>query len=408
MADDVATPTRPGRLPTLLTEGFRVFFLAAGLFAILSVTAWLAWLVIHWIGGAIPEPTIAAAPHHWHAHEMIFGYAVAVIAGFFLTAVPSWTGAPPAGPGYVTAASGLWIAGRAAIWYAAHLPPLLVAAVDLAFIPVLALKIGADLRRDPKPRNLVLLGLLLWLMASNSAIHLQWVGWSDDTIYHGERMGLFGLAALVCIIGGRIVPAFTRNALMRDGRTDKLPVSRPAVDRIAILFAVLLALGAALPLPDAVYGTTALVCGLASALRLWGWRFVETLDVPILWSLHLAYGMLAAGYLALAAAALLGWPSETGALHLLAIGGIGGMTLAVMTRAALGHTGRPLAVATPIAWAYGAIALAALIRGFGVSLLPGQYYWVMAISGGLWILGFALFVATYWACLTEAAPQSDG
>ena len=117
--------------------------------------------------------------------------------------------------------------------------------------------------------------------------------------------------------------------------------------------------------------------------------------------------MLAAGYLAVAAAALLGWPSETGALHLLAIGGIGGMTLAVMTRAALGHTGRPLVVTTPIAWAYGAIALAALIRGFGVSLMPNQYYWVMAISGGLWILGFALFVVIYWVCLTEPARQEN-
>ena len=283
MVDGAATPTRPGRLPVLLTEGFRVFFLGAGLFAVLSMVAWLAWLVIHWIGGAIPKPTIAAAPHHWHAHEMIFGYAVAVIAGFFLTAVPSWTGAPPAGSRYVTAASGLWIAGRAAIWYAAHLPPILVAVVDLAFIPVLAVKIGADLRRDPKPRNLVLLGLLVWLMASNAAIHLQWTGWADDTIYHGERMGLFGIAALVCIIGGRIVPAFTRNALMREGRADNLPVSRPGIDRVAILFAVLMALSAALPLPDAAFGAIALVCGLATALRLWGWRVTRTLSAPILW-----------------------------------------------------------------------------------------------------------------------------
>jgi len=386
----------PSRLPAVFSESFRFFFLAAGLFAMLSMGAWLTWLYIHWLGGAVPNPTIAVAPHLWHAHEMIFGYSAAVIAGFFLTAVPNWTGSPPARPSFIMIAGGFWIAGRAVVWYAAHLPPVLVAVVDLLFLLTLVARIASDLRRNPKPANLVLLGLLFWLFASNATIHAEWIGFTADTTQTGLRMGLFGLAAMISIVGGRIVPAFTRNALMREGKTEILPVTRPLVDRIGIAMSVLMAVTAAFDMPPIATGVLAVAAALANGTRLSGWGWRQVLHSPILWSLHLGYGLLVLGYLTVGLAALTGFPGETSALHLLGIGGVGAMTLAVMTRAALGHAGRELKVSTSIAIAYTAIAFAALIRGFGTWFAPEQYYLVMFASGGLWVFGFLMFVIDYW------------
>ena len=156
-----ATPRHATPLVTPFTEGFRVFFLAAGLFAVAALVYWELWLAIHAAGGMVTATPFAHPPHLWHAHEMIWGYAGAVLGGFFLTAVPNWTGGRPAAAPFLLAVSGLWLAGRAAVWVSGSLDPWLVAAVDLAFLPVLASKLVAMLIRRPKPQNLMLVGLLM-------------------------------------------------------------------------------------------------------------------------------------------------------------------------------------------------------------------------------------------------------
>jgi uncharacterized protein involved in response to NO len=215
------------------------------------------------------------------------------------------------------------------------------------------------------------------------------------------------VAATIAVIGGRVIPAFTRNAMLRDGRETGLPTSRSWSERAGIASAILLPACIGLGLPEAALALVALTAGLAQALRLAGWRGAWTRGQPILWSLHLAFAMLALGYLALAAA-WMGLIGETGALHIIGIGAIGGMTLAMMTRAALGHTGRPLVVARPIAWAYGLVALAALLRSLGAEAEPGWSDWAVLASGALWLLAFALFVAVYWPVLTGARKSDQG
>ncbi len=405
MAANMATqPSSPLQVPIFLTAGFRFFFLAAGLFSVFAMSAWIVWLAVHDLGGAFVSEPMSMPLHMWHGHEMIFGYTAAVMAGFFLTAVPNWTGAPSARALFVTLAGSIWLAGRFAIWFSAHLDPYLVAAIDLAFIPLLSTKIAGNLFKKTQLRNVIFMGLLIALFTGNLLMHLEWTGWSEDTATSGARLGLFTSAAMIVIIGGRVVPGFTKNALNRSGYSGRLPETHPLVDRIAILSAVLAALASAFSLPEVLLGVICLVAGSANLLRVLRWRGALTWREPILWILHLAFAMLAVSYLAFAAAYFGLAPGEISALHLMAIGAVGGMTLAMMTRASLGHTGRALVVAKPIACAYAAILVAALVRAFGPDFIG--YYAAMYISGGLWIGGFTAYLWTYLPIL--AGQRVDG
>lgn len=395
-------------IPTLFTAGFRFYFLAAGAFALFAMVAWLFWLGVHAAGGSFAEPWTAVAPQLWHAHEMVYGYTVAVIAGFFLTAVPNWTGSPPARAMFVAGTGFVWVAGRLVIWFSAFLDPVFVALIDLAFVPLLGLKIGGNLLKKTQARNLIFLGLLTLLFVGNLLMHLEWAGLSWGNAMAGVRLGLLTTVAMIAIIGGRVVPGFTRNALNRAGYSGKMPVLRPVFDRIGIASAVLLAVAAGLDAPSVAIGSLAAIAAVSNGIRFAGWRFQATLREPILWSMHLAFALLVAGYTALATAHLFGNPSEIGALHLLGVGAAGGMTLAIMTRAALGHTGRPLVVSMPIAVAYAAIALAALVRACGPTLLPDHYYAAMFVSGGLWLAAFTLFLAVFLPVLAFSGDETAG
>lgn len=403
MAERMAANSSPNSLvPTFLTAGFRFHFLAAGVLAVFAMGFWILWLAVHELGGVFVSEPMAMPPYLWHAHEMIYGYTVAVMAGFFLTAVPNWTGAPSARAFYVTFTACVWLAGRLAIWFSAHLDPYLVAVLDLAFVPLLATKIAGNLLKKTQVRNLIFLGLLTAMFVGNLLMHLEWIGWTGETAIAGTRLGLFTSAAMITIIGGRVVPGFTRNALNRRGHSGRLPLVRPALDKVAILASVAAALASALPVPEFLLGLVCLVAGAANLARVAGWCGQLTWREPILWVLHLSFAMLAVSYLALGAAYLTDVIGETGALHLLAIGGVGGMTLAMMTRASLGHTGRALVVAKPVAGAYLAIFLAALVRAFGPDVIG--YYPAMYVSGGLWIGAFLVYLGVYFPILamTEA------
>ncbi|MDT8345753.1 MAG: NnrS family protein, partial [Thermohalobaculum sp.] len=238
--------------------------------------------------------------------------------------------------------------------------------------------------------------------AGNLTMHLEWTGLIADGAGPGLRAGLLGVAATIAVIGGRVAPAFTRNAMTRAGVETGLPATPVWLDRLGIGTAILLPLLVLAGAPDGALAAVALACGAAQAGRLAGWRTRWTLRQPILWSLHLGFAMLGAGYLVLG----LGWAgvtSEIAGLHLLGIGAVGGMTLAVMSRASLGHTGRPLVAPRATAVAYGLIAAAALVRVAGSTLALDWYTLSVFASGALWITAFGLFVADFWALLT--APR---
>ncbi|PWE34348.1 NnrS family protein [Maritimibacter sp. 55A14] len=395
-----ASAPRFTRLRLVLGSGFRVFFLGAAIYAIVSMLAWSAWIAGQASGGGWPGFAVAPLPQHWHAHEMIFGYAGAVLGGFFLTAVPSWTGTPEARARFVAAAAAIWLAGRIALWFSGLLDPVLVAVADLAFLPILGLKIAVQLAKRPKPQNVMLLGLLAIVWGGNLMTHLEWTGVLENGAAPGLRMGLLGVAAVIAVVGGRVTPAFTRNALRASGEETRLPVSRRPVEAAAVAAVILTPLLAGAGAPGWLAGAAALIAGAALALRLAGWRGALVLDRPILWSLHLGFGMLAAGYLALGLA-WLGLLPESAALHLLGIGAVGGMTVAVMSRASLGHTGRALVAPRPVAWAYGLVAGSAILR---VAASWGGAGWYFGALGGaalLWLLAFGLFLLALAPVLTR-------
>jgi uncharacterized protein involved in response to NO len=244
----------------------------------------------------------------------------------------------------------------------------------------------------------VFLALLTALLTGNLMMHLEWIGWTDDTAQAGVRMGIFTSTAMIAIIGGRVVPAFTRNALLRAGHRGPLPVSRVWLDRAGILLVLLTALAFLPFVPEVLRGGLCLAAGLVTLLRLAGWQGWAARGEPILWILHAAYLLLGAGYLVYGVTLLTGEYSETAALHLLAAGAIGSMTLAMMTRASLGHAGLPLKVSRPIVFAYVLLIAAALVRSFGLTALG--YFETMLLSGSLWILAFGIYVGVYFPILT--------
>ncbi|MCV0429215.1 MAG: NnrS family protein [Roseibium sp.] len=390
------------RYPTFLTAGFRFYFLAAGIFSVFAMLAWTVWLSVHAAGGAFVSVPMGMAPHLWHAHEMVYGYTIAVMAGFFITAVPNWTGSKEAGAVFVSVSGLVWVLGRLSVWFSGSLDPVIVAVVDLAFIPILATSILGRLAQKAQLRNAVFLFLLSALFTGNLLMHLEWIGWTERTAASGVRLGLFISAAMIVIIGGRVVPAFTRNALNRIEYAGSMPVSHPWFDRAGILLALLAAVSSVVPIPETALGLICLGAGAVNMARLAGWKGWATLKSPILWILHVAFLLLTVGYIVYGFSLLFDLFSETAALHLLAAGAVGGMTLAMMTRASLGHSGRPLKVSLPIALAYLSVIAAALLRTFGTQIL--DYFPVMIASGLLWMIAFVLFTWVYFPILTK--PRS--
>lgn len=374
---------------TVFSEGFRAFFLGAGIFAVLSMIVWEGWLAIHAAGGLVELP-IAIAPHLWHGHEMVFGYGAAALGGFFLTAVPNWTGAKAAPHRFVALAFGLWLLGRLAMWSGGSLPAGVVALADLAFVPLLAAKILTQLLQRPKPQNMVFLAVLAVYWLANLTCHLEWLGLPGGDVWVGLRAGLVALAAMIVVLGGRVTPGFTRNAMVQSGRETGLPANPAPLALAAGISAGLLPLAFLLRLPDQATGALAVLAGVLALTRVVQWRGGWTMGRPILWILHLSYALNGVGLVLLGLAGL-GLGSEVAGLHVLAIGGVGGMTLAMMSRATLGHAGRPLIAPGPVAWAYALIPLAALARWTG-SAWPALYNPAVLVAGGLWLTAFALYL----------------
>ena len=392
----------PRRGLALFDYGFRPFFLLAGLWGAASLLLWLGFW-FGWLELAGPWQGVL-----WHGHEMIFGFAIAGVTGFMLTAVPGWTGTRPLTGAPLAALALLWLAGRIALLASAALPPLAVAVLDLAFLPALALPTGlaliAGVKRTGSWRNMMFLALLSSLWIGNLLTHLQVLGWTADTGGTGLRLGLDTLLVMITVVGGRIVPAFTRNALRRPGSDPDIR-SLPALDALAIAAMVALLLSEAALGPGPVTGAVAFLAAAAGAVRLALWRPWATRRIPLLWVLHFGYGWLVIGLLLKALADGAGLLPPTAALHALTAGAVGTMLLAVMSRASLGHTGRPLTAGRPTVAAYLLLTAAALLRVLA-PLLPDHYMALLAAAGIAWAAAFALFSIVYAPILL--LPRADG
>lgn len=395
-------------LQVFLSYGFRPFFLFAGTYAVIAAGAWLA--VLHRMyegGGGSVFPHGAMAPHLWHGHEMLFGYVGAAVAGFFLTAVPSWTGREPVRGLLLGALALVWLAGRIAMWSAAILPLTLIAALDLAFVPFLAVLVVRALAGGWSRRNAIFLPVFAALFAGNVLFHLDAAGIAPGLGARGLLLALDAILFLIALLGGRVVPAFTTNALRRAGE-ERLPVSRPPVEVAALLSVAALAAADLLAPNSIAAGAIAAAAAVIHAVRLAGWQGHRTFNEPILWIIHLGYAWLVVGFALKALALLGGLLPATTAQHAFAIGAIGSMTLGVMSRAALGHTGRELSAAPPIVAAYLLVSAAALARVAGPALLPAYEPQTLAAAAILWVAAFVLFTVFYFPILTRPRNRIEG
>lgn len=361
------------------------------------MAVWLA--VLH----GMPWNMAWLGPMQWHAHEMIFGFVAAALAGFLLTAVASWTGQRGfAGPPLMILTA-VWLAGRLAMAPGLDVPQPLAAAIDLAFLPCVAMAITPSLIRAGNVRNYPMLAFLVLLFTANLLFHAPDL--AARIGIHALTLALDTILLMVVLIGGRVVPAFTGNAL-RDRDPDAHVAAFGWVDRAALLAAAALLITDLTSPGTRLAGIVAGIACLLHAWRLLRWRGWLTRDMPIAWVLHVAYAWIPIG-LGLKALWLL-WQLPVGAtwLHALTSGAYASMILAVMSRAALGHTGRALVAAKPTVAAYVLLTLAAAARVFaGVGgMMTTQSAWTLA--GILWIAAFVLYCVVYAPILM--GPRIDG
>ena len=387
-----AQQMRAWRGPAVLTVGFRLFFLLAGLWAVLAMALWIAMLA-----GGLSLP-LALDPVSWHAHEFLWGYASAVMAGFLLTAVPNWTGRMPVVGWPVAALASLWLAGRIAMALSGWLPAGWVVGIDLAFLIALAAVLAREIIAGKNWRNLKILVLVGALVLGNLGFHLAALRGGFAAESAGLRLGLAATVLMILVIGGRVTPSFTRNWLVRSG----LPPCNAGfgrADQVA-LGSSLAALAVWIAAPASL--VAALLCLIAGAANLWrlsGWGGQRTLSEPLVTVLHAGYGLTALGFVAVGLAGI-GLGDRFAAQHVWMAGGIATMTLAMMTRAALGHAGLPLTASRPVTAVYLAIVGATLARL--LAGIPGWHDPMVWLSGALWLFAFGLYVIVYWPILVHA------
>jgi uncharacterized protein involved in response to NO len=346
------------------------------------------------LAGHLTLPT-AFDPVSWHAHEFLFGYLGAVIAGFLLTAVPNWTGRLPIVGWPLAGLFALWLIGRAAVLGSSNLPPLLVAVADLALPLALATVIGREIVAGRNWRNLIVLAMLAVMAVGNAVFHWEAAQGAYAAGGYGLRIGLGAVVMMIAVIGGRIVPSFTRNWLVKRA-AGRLPVPpMQGFDKVALL--VLLAgLLTWVALPDhRLTGVLLLLAGGLHLVRLARWAGHRTLAEPLVTVLHLGYVFLPLGALALGAEIIApGHLGMAAAQHLWMGGAAGLMTLAVMTRATLGHTGQALTAGPGTSGLYAAMILAVLAR-LAAGIRPEQAHLWHMLAGSFWILAFGGFALLY-------------
>lgn len=384
-------------LPPLLRAGFRPFFLGGSLWALIVVVLWV-WS----LGGEMILPT-GFEPLAWHRHEMLFGYLGAVIAGFLMTAIPNWTGRLPLAGAPLAGLASLWLAARLAVLFSSATGLLVAAVLDVGFLLVLVAVCAREVFAA-KNRNLPIVFVVLLFAIANVLDYAQAFGAAvPDGL--GWRAGFALILILISLIGGRIIPSFTRNWLMKRGFKHGLPRQPGAYDKATIgLTAITLLVWCATP-DTSWTGGLLILAGAAQAVRLARWSGLRTARDSLVFILHVGYAWLPIGLLLLGASHFTPDILPTMGLHALAAGAMATMTLAVMTRATLGHTGRDLRADVWTTVIYLLVTAGAVIRVCAPDL-PWDYMRLIEIAGSLWGGAFVLFIISYGPKLL--GPRPDG
>ncbi|SDC61946.1 uncharacterized protein involved in response to NO [Cupriavidus sp. YR651] len=392
----ISPPSRPDAgyrgLP-VLALGFRPFYLLAAAFGALAIAAWVAIYAGWWQPAA--QPWMGAMA--WHAHEMVFGFSAAVVVGFLFTAGKNWTGLQTPQGTWLGALAGIWVLARVLMWTG---PAWAAIAVDVAFLPLCSLTFYRILRRANSQRNFGLAIALGVMGALNIGFHVAMATGHIGAAFHASEAATGLVAIFVTVIGGRVIPMFTANAI------PGVRIRRVAAVEKAVIGLTLLAIIAhAVQAPALMTATLALGAAGAHGIRLAGWDPLRTWRKPIVSILHLAYAFLPIGF-ALIGGAALGWLDASTALHALTVGVIGCAIMAMVTRTALGHTGRRLETGRMEHLAYLCIALSALVRVAVPIWLPAFKTHAIAAAGLFWVIAFLLYLVKYTPYLLR--PRIDG
>ena len=378
----------------LFDLGFRPFYLLAALIATLSVPLWVA----QW-HGVMPQAGQLTGMA-WHAHEMVFGFAAAVITGFLFTAARNWTGLPTPAGRSLAALAALWIAGRVALLAA---PATVAAVVDVAFLPLVALSLWFPLKRSGN-RNLFFVGLLLLFAAANLLFHLSRLGVISLAPTVPAQGALFLVVIIVAVMSGRVTPSFTQNAIASARIRRVQGLDAAAIGALAAALVAHLS-GA----PAWLLAPLALIAAALHAVRLALWDPLATLRSPILWILHVSYAWIPVGLLLLALSVMDLGVAPALFIHALGAGAAGGTIIGMITRTARGHSGRPLQVGRAETAAYLLVHVGAAIRVFGPLAAPAHSGILLVAAGAAWSTAFLIYLIVYWPMLAwsrrEAGPR---
>lgn len=381
------------KLPVpILRLAFRPFFLLGALFSIVCLFLWIGVFSSEFYfqpyGGA----------YWWHIHEMLFGFTTAIIVGFLLTAVQTWTGIPGIRGWPLLGLVLLWLSARLALAFPQEITPVLGITLDLLFVPIAAICLAYPIIKVKMWRNLIFIPILLLMSFSNATMHCSV---ALNSLYHqtlGSHSMVLQVTLVMCILGGRVFPMFTAN-----GTQTPRVAAKPWLEVLSIGSVLLVTVFGTgwFDLPTQLIGILFLIAGVANFVRALRWRIWVTFKTPLLWTLHLSYWSIAIG-LGMMGLAKLGVMTHTSpAVHALAIGGIGIMILSMIARVSLGHTGRSIQVGPMMTFAFVFIALAFLTRVFA-PLLFDQYLGLIQLTGLLWGLAYTLFILVYLPILTSA------
>lgn len=389
--------SRDSRRLALFELGFRPFFLFAALYSIAATLVWSGIYVFGWqpSGAGIATPA-------WHAHEMVFGYGAAVAAGFLLTAAQNWTGLRTLHSLPLALLLGLWLVPRLTPYLGESVPPTLTAGCDLAFLACLIGAVGWVIFRSGNRKQFVILLFLAALVIANGAYYAGLAGASDVLMRKAGLSGLYALLGLILILAGRVVPFFTERGV-------GYPVQLVNVSWLDPVNLVLFAAFWLTELVDAGHVVRVLLSAalfFLNAYRLHGWYTHGIWKKPLLWVLHVGYGFVTAGFLLTLLSALFDILPQL-AVHAFAYGGVGMMTLGMMSRVTLGHTGRSVhQPPAALTFAFGALFAGALVRIAVPIAAPQLYVYWVAVSQLLWITAFAVFLIVLGGALVR--PRVDG
>lgn len=380
----------------LLRLGFRPFYLLAALYAVLAVPGWILMYL-----GVLPQP--ASMPSlFWHIHEMLFAFVGAIITGFLFTAVPNWTGRQtPTGTALALLAL-VWLAGRVLLYVGGPALADVAVIIDGAFLFLVSAALAWPVWQSRNYRNFGVVGIVLLIAVANLLFDLVVTGRLAVSLDRILFTGLNAIILIMVVIAGRVIPFFTGNAL------PEADVARiPWLDRLAVATVLLLlVVDALVPAQATLVAAVALLAAAGNGWRMHSWAFTATLKRPILWILHVGYAWIVIGLVLKGLAGLVDWIPRQAVVHSITVGAIGSLTLGMMTRTALGHSGRPLVLPPSITWCYLLINLAAVIRVAGAFTAADTQRFSLILSSLAWALAYLVYVIVYWPILTR--PRVDG